>query len=185
MMPSRRLAARLLSDGKGPATPTALLFYEVLIVRSPYQLVRSLIAVDDSRETAIAEHLPLSMHGIGTPNHTRHRKEYRSRFGPNDPYLLFSSHSKPGPQSLQPLSSTNSRPAGGYLHHLRDLLQQQRPIQRIHLPVLPIPQTAVIEFVRVVRFHQGDGLLELIEILLEDRVLERGDEGGEEVDVDT
>lgn len=96
---------------------------------------------------------------------------------------LTSPHAKPRPQPLQPLRSSDPHPTRHHLDYLSDLLQQQRPIQRIHLPVLPIPESTVVELVRVFRLHQRDGLLELVEVLLQDGVLERGNEGGQEVHV--
>jgi hypothetical protein len=96
----------------------------------------------------------------------------------------LSPHAKPRAKALQPLGRRPRHRRRRRLHHLCDLLQQQRPIERVDLSILPIPQPAIVEFVRVVGFHEGDGLLELVEILLEDGVLERGDKVGEEVYVD-
>lgn len=97
---------------------------------------------------------------------------------------LRSPHPKPCSKPLQPLRrTTRRRRRWRNLHHLGNLLQQDRPVQRIHLPVLPIPQSAVVELVRVVGFHERDGLLQFVEVLLQDRVLEGGDEGAEEGDV--
>ncbi len=93
-------------------------------------------------------------------------------------------HPKPSAKSLQPLRRRRRRRLRRSFHHLRDLLQQQRPVQRVHLPVFPVPQPAVVELVRIFRLHQRDRLLELIKVLLEDGVLQGGDEVGEEVDVD-
>ncbi len=67
---------------------------------------------------------------------------------------------------------------------MRQLLEQNRPTDGIHAPELAIPDADIVKLVRVLGLHEQHGLLQLIEILLQDgRVVEGVDEVGEVLDV--
>lgn len=63
------------------------------------------------------------------------------------------------------------------------LLQQDGAVLPINHAILLVPLRNVEKLELVVRLHQRNRLDELVEVLLENRVLEAVDEGGEEGDV--
>jgi len=67
---------------------------------------------------------------------------------------------------------------------MRQLLQQNRATDGVHASKLAIPDANVVELVRVLGLHEEHGLLQLVEVLLQDgRVVEGVDEVGEVLDV--
>ena len=59
------------------------------------------------------------------------------------------------------------------------LLKQHRSIHCINPAILLVPRGDVVEFLCILGLHQGNGLLQLLQVLPENRVAKRVDELGE------